>query len=74
MTKALEMAIEKVRRLPPDRQDLAAEMLEDLASSADVHVLSDEERRLVQEGLDELNRGEYASEEDVQKVLAKYGA
>jgi predicted transcriptional regulator len=39
-----------------------------------VYVLSDEERRLVQEGPAELDRGEVAGEAEVRAVFDKYRA
>ena len=73
MIKVLEEAIEKVKRLPKERQEYAAEVLEQIAEAGDeVHVLTEEERRLVREGLDELDRGEVATEADVRAVFDKY--
>jgi hypothetical protein len=73
MIKALEQAIEKVKALSKERQEYAAEVLEQIASSDDdIYRLSDEERRLVREGLAELDRGEFAPEADVRAVFDKY--
>jgi hypothetical protein len=73
MIKALEQAIEKVKVLPRERQEYAAEVLEKIASTDEgIYPLSDEERRLVREGLAELDRGEVASEADVRAVFDKY--
>jgi hypothetical protein len=73
MIKVLEQAIEKIKRLPRERQEYAAELLEQIAAlGEDVYVLSDEERRLVREGLDELDRGEAASEAEVRAVFDRY--
>lgn len=75
MIKVLEQAIEKIKKLPRERQEYAAELLEQIAEGGeDVYVLSDEERRLVREGLDELDRGEIASEAEVRAVFDKYRA
>jgi hypothetical protein len=75
MIKVLEQAIEKVKKLPKERQEYAAEILEQIAEAGEeVYVLSDEERRLVQEGLDELDRGEAATEAEVRAVFDKYRA
>lgn len=75
MIKILEEAIEKVKKLPKERQEYAAEVLEQIAEAGEeVYVLSDEERQLVREGLDELDRGEAASEADVRAVFDKYRA
>ena len=72
MIKVLEKAIDKIRALPEDRQRYAAEMLEQIASGDGVYALSDEERRLLQEGLDELDRGEAATEAQARAVFDKY--
>lgn len=70
MIKILEKAIEKVRALPQDRQAYAALMLEEIAAdTADEYRLSEEERRLNQEAIDELDRGESASEANVRSAL-----
>jgi hypothetical protein len=75
MIKALEQAIEKVKALSAERQEQAAELLELIASGGDaVYCLSEEERRLVGEGLAELDRGEVASEAEVRAVFNKYRA
>jgi len=73
MIKALEEAIEKVKKLPRERQEYAAEVLEQIAEAgAEVYVLTDEERRLVRERLAELDRGEAATDEEVRAVFDKY--
>ena len=73
MIKALEQAIEKVKKLSRERQEYAAEVLEQIAETDDqVYTLSDEERRLVREGLAELDRGEVATDAEVRAVFDKY--
>jgi ribosome assembly protein YihI (activator of Der GTPase) len=73
MNKVLEQAVEKVKTLSEERQRYAAEVLERIAAAGDgVYQLSDEERRLVREGLDELDRGEAATDEQVRAVFDKY--
>jgi len=75
MIKALEQAIEKVKALPKERQEHAAELLEQIANADDeLYRLSDEERHLVREGLAELDRSEEASEAEVRAVFDKYRA
>ena len=73
MTKSLEQAVEKVKKLSKERQDYAAEVLDLIAEAGDeVYMLTDEERRLVREGLDELARGETATDAEVRAVFDKY--
>ena len=75
MIKVLEQAIEKVRTLSEERQRQAAQVLEQIAAAGDdVYRLTDEERRLVREGLDELDRGEFATDFEVRAVFDKYRA
>ena len=75
MIKALEQAIEKVKALSAERQEHAAELLELIASGSDaVYQLSENERRLVREGLAELERGDIATEAEVRAVFDKYRA
>ena len=73
MIKVLEVAVEKVRSQSEARQRYAAEVLERIASAPDdVYVLTHEERSLILEGLEELDRGEVASEADVRAMFDKY--
>lgn len=73
MIKQLEQAVEKVKKLSKERQEYAAEVLEQIVAAGDgVYALTDEERRLVREGLDELDRGEVATETQVRAVFDKY--
>jgi predicted transcriptional regulator len=75
MIKVLEQAVEKVKKLSKERQEYAAEVLEQIAEAGDgVYSLTDEERRLVREGLAELDRGEVATDAEVRSVYDKYRA
>lgn len=70
MIKVLEQAIEKAKALPSDQQAYVAQVIEEIAAeSVTLHQLTDEERKLVREGLAELDRGEFASDSDVEKIL-----
>ena len=72
MVKALEDAIEKIKRLPEDRQTYAAEILEQIASlGGGVFVVPDDHRAAVMEGLAEADRGEFASDAEVEALLRK---
>ena len=75
MIKVLEQAIEKVKSLSEAEQRYAAQLLEQLASTGDdVYVLSDDERRLIQEARDQLERGEVATPAEVRATYDKYRA
>lgn len=68
MIKVLEQAIEKVAALPRDKQEYAAFVLETLAGEgADVYQLSDEEERLLLEGLADLDAGRVVPDADMAK-------
>ncbi len=72
MIKVLEDAIEKVKKLPEDRQALAAEVLEDIASSSEgVFQIPAEDLPAVLEGLEQAKRGEFASDAEVDELLGK---
>ena len=74
MTKVLEDAIEKVRRLPEDRQAYVAEVLEQIAAAgSDLFVVPEEQRAAVLEGLEQAERGEFASDEEMAALWKKCG-
>jgi predicted transcriptional regulator len=67
MIKVLEQAIERVRSLSDERQRYAARVLEQIADAGDgVYRLTDDERRLVREGLDDLDAGRVVSDADME--------
>ncbi len=72
MIKALEIAIEKLKRLPRDRQAYAAEVIEELAADdGDVFEIPEDHLPGVLEGLAQAERGEFASEEEVERALRR---
>ena len=74
MTKVLEDVLEKVRRLPEDRQAYVAEVLEQIvASESDPFVVPDEHRAAVLEGLAEAERGEFATDQEMAALWKKCG-
>jgi predicted transcriptional regulator len=74
MTKVLEDAIEKVRRLPEDRQAYAAEILEQIAAAgSEPFVVPQSHRVAVLQGLSEAERGEYVSDEEMAALWKKCG-
>lgn len=75
MMKVLELAIEKVKALSPERQEYAAEVLQQIADAGDdVYRLSDDERRLVREGLADLDAGRVVSDADMAAFWTRRGA
>lgn len=74
MTKVLEDAIEKVRRLPEDRQAYAAEVLEQIvAAGSGLFVVPDDHRAAVLDGLAEADRGEFLSDDEMAAFWKKCG-
>ena len=73
MNKVLENAVEKVKTLSEERQRYAAEVLEQIAAAGDgVYQLSDEERRLVREGLDDLDAGRIVSDAEMEAFWKRH--
>ena len=69
----IDAILERVRTWPPERQEDAAQML--LAMEAEgtaPYELSEEERKDIEEGLAEADRGEFATEEEVAAVFARF--
>jgi hypothetical protein len=73
MTKLLEQAVETVRGLPPEVQDDLARILLQLAGKDQpvVQLAADEEASLA-ESLAQAGRGEFATDEQVRAIWAKY--
>ena len=73
MTKLLEQAVETVRGLPPEVQDDLARILLQLAGKDQPVVqLSAAEEASLAESLAQADRGEFASDEQVRAIWAKY--
>ncbi len=72
MMTVLERAIERVKGLPAERQEYAAEVLEQIvAGTGGVYVLSAEERAAVEEGLAQAKRGELLDDTEVDAKLRR---
>lgn len=73
MIKALEQAIEKVKVLSEDRQRYAARVLEQIAEGGEVaYHLTDEERRLVREGIDDLDSGRVVPDDEMARFWHRH--
>jgi hypothetical protein len=73
MTKLLEQAVETVRGLPPEVQDDLARILLQLAGKDQpVLQLSAAEEASLAESLAQADRGEFATDEQVRAIWAKY--
>jgi predicted transcriptional regulator len=69
----IDAILERVRSWPPERQEDAAHVL--LAMEAETtapYELSEEERLDLEEGLREVERGEIATDEEVEAFFARF--
>jgi predicted transcriptional regulator len=74
MTKVLEDAIEKVRKLPEDRQAYVAQVLEQIAAAgSDSFIVPEAHRAAVLEGLGQAVSGEFVSDEEMATLWKKCG-
>ena len=72
MIKLLEKAIEQIKDLPPERQAYAALVLKQIAADDGTPFeIPDEHRAAVLEGLGQAERGEFASDADVECALRR---
>jgi len=70
MTKRFEEAIAKIRNLPDDQQDRVADLLLELASHDDEPpALTPEQVAGVHLALEQAKRREFASDENVERLL-----
>lgn len=73
MTKLLEKAIEDLKKLPEADQDEAAELLFNLMAKRQEPIRLDEETRAaIREGVAQAQRGEFASDEEVEAFFARH--
>ena len=72
MMKVLEQAIEKIKTLPEERQEAAAEALELIAAQVTDDALSAGEIAGVHQAQDAVRRGEVASEVKVAEFFGRF--
>ena len=74
MTASLEVAIERAKELPPEAQDELARLIFEFADTENIEIdLTEDEARSFDESIGQADRGEFASEEDMRAIWAKYG-
>jgi len=74
MTKLLEQAFEKARKLSPAMQDeIANAVLALIAEARPTLQLSAEEEATLEESLAQAERGEFATDEEVRVIWVKHG-
>jgi hypothetical protein len=72
MIKALEIAIDRLKELPPERQEEAAQVLtEYLEWNPEDYQLSDEQLTEVDETIRKMDAGAFATDADWKRLHAK---
>lgn len=71
MTKALNEAFAKAKLLSPSEQDELAQTISAIVDKS-VYILSKEEEADIDEGIAELERGEFFTLEEVRERLVKH--
>jgi len=71
----LEDAIAKVRALPAEKQDEAAEIMLSLAAKGEAEPvpLDDKTRAAVRRGLDQARRGEFVGDDEMAVLFKRHG-
>lgn len=74
MTKAeIDAVFERVRTWPPERQEDAVRLLLEMeAQGTEVYELSPEELADIEEGMAEVRRGEFATDEEVAAMFDRF--
>jgi predicted transcriptional regulator len=74
MTRVLEDAIEKVRRLPEEQQAYIADVLEQIAAAgSEVFTVPESHRAAILEGFAEAQRGEFVNDVEMSALWKKCG-
>ena len=73
MTTLLDQGIQAVRELPADRQDMAGELLLTLAASAPQYQLTAEQLEDLKLAIEQADRGEFASDQEIAATWKKFG-
>jgi len=74
MTKLLELATAEVRKLPPEEQDEAAQMLLWAIEARSGPIpLDDETSVAIEEGLAQARRGEFATDAEIADLWKRHG-
>jgi hypothetical protein len=74
MSPAAKQILDQVASWPKEDQEELAELAREIqARRSGVYVVSDDERRAIEEALEELNRGERVSESDMAAFWRRVG-
>jgi hypothetical protein len=74
LSKRLQKAVEAAKAWSADRQEAAADLLEQMGRlESTPYELSADERADIEEALEEVRRGEFAGDDEVATVFARHG-
>jgi len=73
MTRLLEQGIQAVRALPPDRQDMAGELLLAVAGGRPQYQLTREQVEDLNCSIAEADQGEFATDTEMAETWKKFG-
>jgi hypothetical protein len=73
MTTLLDQGIQAVRELPTERQDMAGELLLTLAATAPQYELTAEQLEDLKLAIEQADRGEFASDQEIAATWKKFG-
>jgi predicted transcriptional regulator len=71
MTKLLNDALDALQRLPADRQDYIARAILALANEGEPEEIDPRDLPALLEGLEQIERGEFASDEEVHAIFRR---
>ncbi len=75
MTKLLEKAIAKIRKLPPERQEDAAAILLAIVEQVESSLrLTPDQIEEVEASVREADAGRFVEQEEIERLFKKYGA
>jgi predicted transcriptional regulator len=73
MTKKLKEMIERAETWPEEAQEEAVATLQAIeAEFREPYELTDDDRRAIDRGLEDVRRGRFASDEEVSRLFARY--
>jgi predicted transcriptional regulator len=74
MTELLEFVMQRARELPDERQDhLAREILQLLQADETVEITNPAHIVAIRTGLAQIQRGEFATDEEIEAVYRSFG-
>jgi len=73
MTRLLEQGIEAVRALPEDRQDMAGQLLLNIARNDPRYRLTIEQIADIKLSIAEADRSEFATEREISETWKRFG-